>query len=101
MAKHVLSFVIAADGGMVTIHADANGLSLLIDRLSLLRNLVIQGDCPHTHLHAMGVPLDELTTSKLANQPAEKEVVQHVKIYGWTDEWAVRHGFRASMNSSL
>jgi hypothetical protein len=33
----------------------------------------------------------ELTDAKGCEK--EGQLVQHLKIYGWTDEWAKKHGF--------
>jgi len=92
-SKHLLSFVTSDCGRMVSIHADLSGLSLLIEQLTTLRDLVSEGDCPHTHLFSWAGD-DELTKSKLENQSQEVNIVDHVKIYGWNDEWAVKHGLR-------
>jgi hypothetical protein len=48
----------------------------------------------HTHLTAYGIAGDQLTTTKLSDQAAEVHQVIHVKIYGWTEPWAVRHGLK-------
>ena len=79
---------------MVSIHVDLPGLELLISQLELLRSQLKSNDCPHTHLTAYGIDDDLLTTTKLSDQPAEFHQVSHVKIYGWTEEWAVRHGLK-------
>lgn len=93
-SNHLLSFVTNIDGGVVTIHTDLNGISLLIGRLVLIRDQLVKGECPHTHLHSKEAVGDELSTTKLADQPNESSIVHQVKIYGWNDEWAVIHGLR-------
>jgi len=77
---------------MITIHADLPGVEFLIRKLESLRDALADQECPHTHLFSEGVAGEELSTSKLDNQPAEVNHVCHVKIYGWNSEWAVRHG---------
>jgi hypothetical protein len=89
---HLLSFVTDGSGAYVAVHADLAGISMLIDELEGIREQLAKSDCPHTHLLA-NVPNAELTTTKL-NSPEEANVVQHVKIYGWTDEWCVKHGLK-------
>jgi hypothetical protein len=91
---HLLSFVTDEPGRYVAVHADLAGITMLIDELEILREQLEQGDCPHTHLfspEAVGV---ELTATKLADQENEKNIVCEVKIYGWNEEWAVRHGLK-------
>lgn len=77
---------------MVTIHVDLPGIELLMRELALLRDAIKDNDCPHTHLHSADAAGEELSSTKLDNQPDEVNSVCHVKIYGWNSEWAVRHG---------
>ena len=100
--QHVLSFVTNENGTKVSIHADLGGISRLIEELEFLRDMLRKNDCPHVHLFAGDALGDSLSTTKLHNHPDEVNVVHHVKIYGWNDEWAVRHQLRLddSGNSS-
>lgn len=91
---HLLSFVTSEPANMVSIHVDLPGLELLISQLESLRSQLQSNDCPHTHLTAYGIAGDQLTTTKLSDQAAEVHQVIHVKIYGWTEQWAVRHGLK-------
>lgn len=72
-------------------HADLAGITMLIDELELLRQQLEKNDCPHTHLSSPEAAGDELTSTKIADQEHENNIVCHVKIYGWNEEWAVRH----------
>jgi hypothetical protein len=88
---HLLSVV--SSGPYVAIHADLAGITMLIDELEGLREQLELNDCPHTHLFALGVPNGELTATKL---PSEEQMrtVSELKIYGWNEDWAVKHGLR-------
>ena len=88
--NYLLSFVTDDSGGMVSVHMDLNGANRLIEMLNELRDSLAEGDCPHDHL----LRNDGLTATMLAKQDNEKNVVGHVKLYGWNDEWAVKHGLR-------
>lgn len=90
----LLSFVTDATGGYLAIHADLAGITMLIDELESLREQLESQDCPHTHLFSF-TPNFELTTTKLVDQNDEVNVVHHVRIYGWNEEWARRHGLKS------
>ena len=90
--KHLLSFVTDNSGAMVSIHADLAGVNRLLVELECIRDLLLQNDCPHTHL--MATDGTELTETKLSDQQSEANIVHHVKIYGWNEEWAVKHNLR-------
>ena len=92
--QHLLSFVTNVSGNYLAVHADLRGINLLIEELQRLRQQLELNDCPHTHLFSAEASGDELTTSKLVDQVAEVNVVHHVKIYGWNEEWAKRHGLK-------
>ncbi len=93
MAKpdYTLSFV-ADQKGQLAVHADAKGLSVLISALERLKRKVESGICDHDHLHSDSWAGDEL--SETSGCEREGDIVHHVKIYGWTDEWAYNHGFK-------
>ncbi|MEX2113924.1 MAG: Imm32 family immunity protein [Pirellulales bacterium] len=88
---HLLSFVTNTSGDYLAIHADLAGIDLLIRELGLLRHALLQDQVEHTHLQYIDVPGDELSPTKLENQPDEVNVVTHVKIYAWNDHWARHH----------
>lgn len=93
-SPHLLSFVTSASGGYLAVHADLAGITKLIEQLETLRNQLEKNECPHTHLFSSEAGGDELTVTKLANEEGEDVVVCHLKIYGWNEEWAVRHGLK-------
>jgi Immunity protein 32 len=94
-SNYLLSFVTDASGDFLSVHADLGGVEVLIEELQRLRSQLLENDCPHTHLFSAEWGGGELTTTKLQNQPGEDNTVHHVKIYGWNEEWAVRHGLKA------
>lgn len=89
--KHLLSFVSNQTGDMVSVHMDRDGISLLIDRLTRLRELIDQGECEDCHLRTAECAGIELSSTKLAGNQEETTVVQHVKLYAWTNDWAKEH----------
>jgi hypothetical protein len=94
LLPYLLSFVTDDSGSFISIHADLNGVSALIDLLLEIKQQLEQNDCPHTHLFPRRGYGPYLTTTKLENHVGEINVAHQVKIYGWNDEWAVRHGLR-------
>lgn len=88
---HLLSFVTNSSGSYLAVHADLAGITLLIDELKILREQLEQDDCPHSHLFSPEVVGKVLTSTKIADQELVANVICHVKIYGWNNEWAVRH----------
>jgi len=91
----LLSFVTDASGTSLAVHADLAGITMLIDELEILREQLELNDCPHAHLLSFVGDRSELTTTKLADQEGEVKIVQDVKIYGWNEEWARRHGLKS------
>ncbi len=91
---HVLSFVTNSEGDYLAVHADLAGINLLIQELEILREQLELNDCPHTHLSSPDAMGEKLTTTKLEGQKDENNVISHVKIYGWNEEWAARHGLK-------
>ena len=92
---HLLSFVTDASGTCLAVHADLAGITMLIDELEILREQLELNDCPHAHLFSFVGDRSELTTTKLADQEGEVNIVKDVKIYGWNEEWARRHGLKS------
>ena len=90
VADHLLSVVTNQDGTMISVHADLRGLDFLIHSLSLLRQLAAEGRCEDLHLFSDSALGGELSTTKLVTE-AETTIVEHVKVYAWTDEWAIQH----------
>lgn len=87
---YVLSFVSGGEGELF-LHADAKGLSVLIAALERLKRKIDQGVCDHDHLSTPAWGGNELSETR-GLEPGE--LIHHVKLYGWTNEWAKRHGFR-------
>ncbi len=90
--KHLLSFVANSDANMLTIHLDKDGIEFLIERLSMLKELIDEGQCEDCHLFTAESIGSELTSTKIQGQVNEAVVVQHVKLCAWTQEWAMQHG---------
>lgn len=91
MKKHLLSFVTDEDGNQVSIHVDLAGLEFLLNELGNIKKQLEANDCPHSHLFTEEWGGDELSNTKLANQDNEKNQVHQVKIYGWNEEWKLKH----------
>ncbi len=77
---------------MVSIHADVRGLDVLIDSLRQIKAKVESDVCEHEHLRSASWGGRELTETKGCETG---ELVHHVKIYGWTPEWIMKHKFKA------
>src|SRR5262249_7979485 len=93
--QHLLSFVTNATGEYVAIHLDLRGVGILIDELQNIKSSLEENECPDTHLFISKTHgYRELTGGKLAGQESEVNEVFHVKIYGWTEEWARKHGLK-------
>ncbi len=97
----MISFVTNPDSGEVFVHADREGLAELEQLFGALKNGVAAGDCPHTHLFAPAWGGDELAETMLDQERSTNcRQVQHVKIYGWTDDWAKKHGLKSGRTPS-
>lgn len=90
--QHLLSFVTNTEGSYLAIHLDLEGARYLRDEIDCIIEKLEEDDCPHTHLFPP--PFGELTTTKLQDQQGESNTVAEVKIYGWNEEWAKRHGLK-------
>ena len=98
--SHLLSFVTDETGQYLAVHADLEGVKLLIKELEHLRDGLDLDDCPHSHLFCgLNPATDELTATKIATQEGEVNIVLHVKIYGWNEKWARYHRLKASPDS--
>jgi hypothetical protein len=86
---YVLTFVKGEEGELF-MHADAKGLSVLIAALERLKKKAEAGECDHDHLMTAAWAGSELSEKKGLEAG---ELVHHVKLYGWTQEWAKKHGF--------
>jgi hypothetical protein len=89
----LLSLVTEPDGDVLYIHADTAGIEQLEKLVEYLKREVQAGECPHSHLFSEAWGGGELTETMLAQEKSEScKQVHHVKVYGWTNEWASRHG---------
>ena len=91
MNKHLLSFVTDDDEHQVFIHVDLAGVEFLLNKLCNIKKQLEENDCPHSHLFTEEWGGEELSSTKLASQEDEQNQVHQVKIYGWNDEWKVKH----------
>ena len=99
VADHLLSVVANQDGTMISVHADLRGLDFLINSLSLLRRLVAEGRCEDLHLFSDSALGGELSRTKLVAE-VETTIVEHLKVYGWTEEWATNHKLLPTKSSN-
>jgi hypothetical protein len=97
--SYLMSFVTDATGTYVAVHLDLQGVNNLISELEGLKRQLELNDCPHAHLMADTGPPNGLTSTKIASQKDEVNSVYHVKIYGWNEEWAHKHGLKPEKNS--
>jgi hypothetical protein len=88
---HLLCFVVDGEG-QVFIHTDAAGLDLLVKSLEHLRKRIDEGECEHDHLMTESWGSHELTEPTVFKK--DGQIVHHVKIYGWTEEWAKKQGMK-------
>jgi hypothetical protein len=93
----MLSVVADKDGGVVYMHADKAGLEHIQALVSRLLKHLDQGDCEHGHLFSESWGGHELTETMLDDEHmAGCKQVHHLKVCGWTAEWAQKHGLTAS-----
>ncbi len=91
----MIAFVTNPKSGEVFIHADFEGLAEMERLFGALKNGGGADDCPHSHLFGPTSGGDELAETMLdQEQDAGCISIAHVKIYGWTDEWARKHGLK-------
>ena len=89
---YILNLTFDKDG-VVHLHADRDGLSELISRLEHIKDKIEEDICEHDHLFTEEWGGDELS-SKNGIIGEEHNLVHHLKIFGWTSEWAKKHGLR-------
>ena len=98
--QHLLSFVTDETGQYLAIHVDLRGVNILIEELQKLKEDLESNDCPHAHLFVTSdESARELTATKIASQEHEVNIVHHVKIYGWNEDWARKHGLKPQKES--
>lgn len=91
--KYLLSFSSSPDGDEISLHADSEGLAVLINELESLRRSLEVDEAPHSHLMSESWGMDDLTESMLQSEEKENyRQVHHVKLYAWAKEWRTKHG---------
>ena len=91
--KYLLSFSSSQDGDEISLHADNEGLNVLIKELESLRKSLEVDEAPHSHLMSESWGMDDLTESMLPSEKKENyRQVHHVKLYAWAKEWRTKHG---------
>ena len=89
----MLSIVAEQSGDVVYLHADLAGLEALEKAISSLRQRVGKGECEDSHLFSESWGGAELTESMLLQEQSSGcRQVHHLKLYGWTLDWAHKHG---------
>ena len=90
--QRLLAFVASQDSSVVHIHLDKAGVDKLINVLEQIRRKLQNDEVEHDHLFSEDWGGYDLTISdQLDNEKGEP--VHHVKIFGWNEEWAEKHGF--------
>jgi hypothetical protein len=93
----MLSLVTDKDGDVVYLHADKSGLEQIQAVISRLLKHIEQDDCEHDHLFSESWGGNELTETMLDQERQSGcKQVHHLKVYGWTDEWAKMHELTVS-----
>ncbi len=77
--------------GQVFLHADAKGLDMLIKSLQQIRKKIDENICDHNHFMTEAWGGSELT--EIRSLDRDWHICHHLKVFGWTDEWAKKHGF--------
>ena len=81
---HLLTFEKSTDSDELIIHADSDGLKILIKSLKQLLEKTESGKTDHDHLMT-----DKWGGWELSNAPQQSDgstkIIHHVKIYGWPD----------------
>jgi len=89
----MLSIVAEPAGDVVYLHADLAGLEALEHAISSLRQRVANGECEDSHLFSQAWGGGDLMETMLSQEQSSGcTQVHHLKFYGWTDEWAHKHG---------
>jgi len=81
----------------MVIHLDLEGVDLLLRELEHVKKKLIEGDCPHTHLFSSEWGGWELSNSRMMDSGDRGVPIHHLKIFGWNEEWAEKHGFDRSI----
>jgi len=89
----MLSIVSDPAGDVVHIHGDLAGLEVLERAVAQLKEIVAAGGCQDSHLFSASWGGSELTETMLEQEhSAGWTQVNHIKLFGWTQDWSARHG---------
>lgn len=89
----MLSIISDPAGNVVHIHGDLAGLEMLERAVAQLREVVASGGCQDSHLFSPAWGGGDLTETMLDQErSAGWAQVNHLKLFGWTEDWSVRHG---------
>ena len=73
--KHLLSFVSNLKANMLSVHMDRDGIAYLIERLTLLRDLIDRGECEDCQLFTVDSIGSDLSSTKLKDKVEEAVIV--------------------------
>ena len=90
--KRLLAFVLSEEHDQIFLHVDKDGIEILMRSLERLKKHLEKGELEHEHLFSEDWGGWELSVSDQVDKGKGKPI-HHVKIYGWTDEWADTNGF--------
>ena len=93
---HLLAFVIDKERDLLSIHLDLAGLDYLISQLEHIRKKLIKNEVEHCHFFSEEWGDGALSISTMGKVSDEGTPIHQINVYGWTDEWVERHGFKRS-----
>jgi hypothetical protein len=89
---HVLSFFTDSHGDQLFVHADRDGLDLLIRYLTRLRSDLDQGECEDLHLFT--TPWSGSGDLSTRGVGEGERLIHMVTVYAWTPEWVEKHDLK-------
>jgi hypothetical protein len=90
--KRLLAFVVSEEQDQIFLQLDKEGIEILMRSLERIKKHLDKGELEHEHLFSEDWGGWELSLSDQVDKGKGKPI-HHVKIYGWTDEWADKNGF--------
>jgi hypothetical protein len=97
--KRLLEFVVSEECDQIFLHVDNEGLEILIRSLERLKQHLDKDELWHEHLFSEDWGGWELSLSDQVDK-GKGMPIHHVKIYGWTDEWADKNRFDRTLTST-
>ncbi|MBV9216201.1 MAG: immunity protein 32 [Acidobacteria bacterium] len=91
--ERLLAFVSDEKNEQLYLHLDLAGVNILLNELGQIKKGLEKNECPHGHLFSVDWGGWELSLSDMTDTDNGGAPVHHVKIYGWNEEWAEKHGF--------